>query len=196
MSLFTSRMHWLATFTAAVWFGNGPVHAQSLVDDFDILFERCRVAIETNSAFENEGFQRRDIADRDVRDWGISSAQEAWMLPESRFYVVLTNWTSRDGPTRHLCGIKLADENLALSAAEQALLLRYFLMRHAELISAGTHESVLHVTPILPSILTGFLLSDRNPNKCTVITTLTFEPDGTFFAAGSGEQATKPCEAE
>ncbi|MBW4973412.1 conserved exported hypothetical protein [Roseovarius sp. EC-HK134] len=185
-----------AAVVMASWAWSSPMNAQGLIDDFGNLFERCRLSVETNSAFESEGLQRRHVAERHARDRGMSSTQEAWMLPASELYVVLTKWVSQDGTTRHLCDISLADEEYTLSAVEQALLLRHFLVTQVQLIGFGTHEFDKRLSPIPPVVNAAFLLSDRNPNGCVVSNSFAFSPDGRFFAAGSGEQAVKPCEAE
>lgn len=118
------------------------------------------------------------------------------MLPTSEFYVVLTKWVSQDGATRRLCYIMLADEEYTLSAVEQALLLRHFLVRQVQLIGGGTHEIDRRLSPIPPVVNAAFLLSERNPNGCVVSNNFSFSPDGRFFRAGTGEQAVKHCEAE
>lgn len=185
-----------AVLVMATWAWSSPIHAQSLIDDFDNLFERCRLSVEANLAFESEGLERRDVEERHARDWGTYSSQEAWMPPASELYVVLTKWVSRDGTTRHLCDVMLANEEHTLGAVEQALMLRHFLVKQVQLIGAGTHETDRNLSPVPPIVNAAFLLSDRNPNGCIVSNNFAFLPDGSFFAAGSGEQAIKPCEAE
>ena len=179
-----------------LWVWGKPIHAQSLTQDFESLFERCRTSIETDLAFESEGMERRGVPVHHARDWGTSSTQEAWFFPESELYVLRTEWTSRDGIERHLCDIRLVDEEYVLPPSEQALLLRHFMLRQVELIGAGTHELDKRLSPIPPAVNAAFLLVDRNPNGCVVTNSFVFSPDGKLFAAGSGEQAVKPCEAE
>lgn len=190
------RTKCFAALVITIWAWSSPIHAQNLIDDFDNLFERCRLSVETNSAFESEGLQRRDVAERHARDWGTSSAQDAWMPPASELYVVLTKWMSRDGMTRHLCDIRLADEEYTLDAVEQALLLRHFLVKQVQLVGAGTHERDKQLSSIPPIINAAFLLSDSNPNGCIVSNNFAFSPDGRIFTAGSAEQAVKSCEAK
>lgn len=185
-----------AAFVVAIWGWGSPIQAQGLMHDFDRLFERCRASVETSSVFDSEGLHRRNVAARHARDWGTSSTQEAWMPPGSKLYVVLTKWTSRDGTTRHLCDIRLASDDYLRDSVEQALLLRHFLIRQVQLISAGTHEIDAQLAPIPPLVNAGVLLSQRNPNGCIVSSNISFSPDGAFFAAGSGEQAVKPCVSE
>lgn len=79
--------------------------------------------VETNSVFDSGGLRRTDVVERHVRDWGMPSAQEARVSPESELYVVLTEWTSRDGSKRHLCEIILTDKEYILGSVEPALLL-------------------------------------------------------------------------
>ncbi len=179
-----------------LWSWGKQIHAQSLVQDFERLFERCRLSIETNSAFNSAGLEERDVPERYASDWGTSSTEEAWALPESEFYVLFTQWTSRDGTKRRVCDITLVDEEYVLRPSEQALLLRHFMIRQAELIGDGTHELDRRLSTIPPSVNAAFLLVDRNPNGCVVTNTLAFSPDGKLFSAVSGEQAIKPCEAE
>lgn len=179
-----------------LWGWGEPIHAQTLIQDFEILFERCRLSIETNSAFNIRGLESRDVPKRHARDWGKSSTQDAWALPESKLYVSLTQWTSQDGTERRLCDIGLIEEEYALREGEQAVLLRHFLIRKFELIGAGTHQLDNKLSPIPPVVILSFLLLDRNPRGCIVINTFSFSPDGEFFSAGSGEQAVKPCEVE
>lgn len=179
-----------------LWVWGKPIQAQSLFQDFENLFERCRLSIETNSTFSSGGLEGRDVPERHARDWGTSSTQEAWTPPESELYVLLTQWTSRDGTERRLCDIRLVNDEYVLRPSEQALLLRHFLIRQVELIGAGTHELDRRLSPIPPAINAAFLLVDRNPNGCVVTNTFAFSPDGTFFSAGSGEQAVNPCEAK
>ncbi|MCG7519749.1 hypothetical protein [Ruegeria sp. Ofav3-42] len=192
--LFKTRC--IAALAVALWLWGNPIHAQNLVQDFENLFERCRVSVETSSVFDSRGLQRQEVPQRHERDWGMSSAQEAWVSPGSEWYVLLTEWTSRDGTKRHLCNIFLNEEEYILGSVEQALLLRHFLMKQVELISAGTHENEVQLSPISPLINAAFLLSGKNPKGCIVINSFAFSPDGMFFSAGSGEQAVKPCEAE
>ena len=190
------RKRYLAVLVMTLWVWGKPIHAQSLIQDFEKLFERCRMSIETNSVFNSGGLERQDIPEHHARNWGTSSTQEAWVFPGSQLYVLLTEWTSRDGTVRHLCDIRLVDEEYVLQPSEQALLLRHFLIRQVELIGAGTHELDNRLSPIPPNINAAFLLLDRNPNGCVVTNSFAFSPDGKFFSAGSGEQAVKPCEAE
>lgn len=185
-----------ATFLVAFSFWGSSGDAQGLLHDFASLFERCRVSIEMNSEFNREGLEEKSVAERHARDWGMHSNQRAWMRPGSELYVVLTGWSSREGTTRHLCEVRLADEGRALDAVEQALLLRHFLIEKVGLIGAGTHEIDKKLSPIPPLVSEAFLLSERNPNGCRVSSNLSFSPDGTFFSAGTGEQAISSCRAE
>ncbi|MBP0483636.1 hypothetical protein [Sagittula salina] len=185
-----------AAFLIAVFCWGSPGNAQSLLHDFENLLERCRVSIEMNEAFDSAGLEQKSVEERHARDWGTHSDNVAWMRPGSELYVVLTEWTSHEGTTRHLCNVGLADEGRALDAVEQALLLRHFLIEQVELIGAGTHEIAGNLSPIPPAVNAGFLLSAKNPNGCRVISVLTFSPDGTFFQAGTGEQAISPCKTE
>jgi hypothetical protein len=186
---------YVAALVSAFWIWSNPIQAQSLVQDFEHLFERCRIYVETNSAFDSGGLQRRDVADNHARDWGVSSAQTGWFSPGSDLYVVLTEWTSEDGTVRHLCSVRLAEEYFLLGPVDQALLLRRFLLKQVELISAGTHEIDRMLSPIPPVVNAGFLLLDRNPNGCIVSNSFAFSPDGSFFSATSGEKAVERCEA-
>lgn len=190
------RTRYCAALVTALWALGHPVHAESLIQEFENLFERCRASIEANSAFVSEGLQSRDVPKRHARDWGMSSAQQAWASPGSDLYVLLTEWTSRDGTVRHLCDVRLANEEHVLRPIDQALLLRHFMIRQVELVGAQTHEIDKQLSPIPPMVNSAFLLSDRNPNGCIVTNTFAFSPDGKFFSAGSGEQAVKPCQTE
>lgn len=173
-----------------------PTHAQDLTSDFGNLFDRCRVSIETSKIFIGDGLQEGNVQKRHVRDWGATSRQTAWMLPGSEFYVVLTEWTARDGTIRHLCDVRLIDEDRVLEKEEQGLLLRQFFVTQIQLIGAGTHKIDKSLSPIPPTINAAFLLSEKNPNGCSVTNTLSFSPDGTYFSAGPGEQAIRTCRAE
>jgi hypothetical protein len=179
-----------------IWSWNSPIYAQSLMTDFENLFERCRMSVETNTAFDIEGLQPADVGERQIREWGINTAQEAWIPPGSDLYVVLTEWTARDGTTRNICDIYPADEKYPLNQDEQERLLQHFLMRQAELIGSGTHEIDTGLTPLPPMINAAFLKSVRNPNGCTVTNNIALLSDGTYFVAGSGEQAIRPCKRE
>lgn len=186
---------YLATLLGTFWIWAAPIHAQTLTEDFSDLFERCRVSIETNAEFNSAGLEMRDVPERDARDWGVDSEQKAWASPESEFYVLLTEWTSRDdGTVRHLCDIRLAEEQRVLEPSEQALLLRHFMIRQVELISNGTHEKDSRLSTIWPIVNAAFMLSDRNANGCVVNNDFAFTPNGDFFAAGSGEKV-RPCHA-
>ncbi len=128
------------------------------------------------------------------RSWGTDSTQTGWAFVNSELYIVYTVWTSRDGPTRNLCDIYLQDPNRVLTEDEQGLLLRRFLLRQTKLIGQGTHEIDRRLSPISPGINLGFLLSTQNPRGCTVTNNIALWPDGTYFTAGSGEQAVKSCD--
>ena len=175
---------------------NSPIHAQTLMHDFEILFERCRVSVETNSAFNIDGLQPRDVSKRQTRKWGIDTAQEAWIAPDSNLYVVLTEWTDHDGTIRHICDVHPADEEYRLDPEEQVRLMQHFLTKQAELIGFGTHAIDTGLTPLPPLISAAFLMSERNPNGCIVSNNIAVLPDGTLFSAGSGEQAIRRCEHE
>ena len=190
------RTRYLAMLVATLWVWAKSIYAESLEQDFEILFERCRVSIETNSLFDSAGLQSLDVPERHARDLGVSSSHEAWAFPGSELYVLLTEWTSRDGTVRHLCDIRLIEEGYVLRPIEQALLLRHFLIRQVELIGAGTHEIDRQLSPIPPIVNAGFLLLDRNPNGCIVSNSFTFAPDGNFLSVASGERTVKPCNGE
>lgn len=185
-----------AALMAAILFWATSGHAQSLVQDFEDFFDRCRASVETNSDFDHQGMTERSIQKRHIKDWSKSTIQKAWTRPGSDLYVVLTAWTSYEGPTRHLCDINLADEARILSEVEQAMLLRAFMMDRAQRLGALTHEIAKGLSPIPPIVNAGYLLAGRNPNGCKVINDIAFAPDGSFFSAGSGEQAIHPCTKE
>lgn len=185
-----------AAFLMAFWTWGSPIYAQSLLQDFEDLFERCRASVETDSAFDTGSLQRRDVPEHHARDWGMCSTQEAWASPGSGLYVLRKEWTSRDGTVRHLCDIRLINEERVLEAGEQALLLRHFLVRQTELIGAGTQEIDRRLSPIPPIVNAAFLMLDRNSNGRKVSNNMSFLPDGTFFSAGSGEQTVRACETE
>jgi len=115
------------------------------------------------------------------------------MDAQSEMYVVLTEWTSREGQTRRLCNVYLYDEKRVLSKKEQKLLLGQFRVTRDKLIGLGTHKVDEELSSIPPLVNSAFLLFERNPNGCSVTTMLAFSPDGTFFSAGTGEQAVKSC---
>ncbi len=175
-----------------VVFGGG-VQAQELKRDFEDLLERCRISVETSTDFDSTGLEERDVAKRHLRDWGTTINHAGWMAQGSETYVVLTEWTSRDGQVRHLCDVRLFDAERVLDEIEQGLLLRSFLIAQTQLIGLGTHEIDRALSPIPPAVNAAFLLSERNPNGCSVTTVFGISPDGTFFSAGTGEQATKEC---
>ncbi|MFT4960971.1 MAG: hypothetical protein ACI92Z_002057 [Paracoccaceae bacterium] len=175
-----------------VW--NSPAYAQTLELNFSDLFERCRSSVETSLTFDSGGLRATEVEKRHERSLGAMTDQTGWSLPVSELYVVLTAWTSHDGPTRHMCDIHVKDEERLLDASEQGLLLRQFLIHQTKLIGARTHEIDRQLSPIPPIINAAFLLSESNPRGCTVNNTLAMSPDGTFFSAGSGEQGIKECE--
>ncbi|WP_152544605.1 hypothetical protein [Actibacterium mucosum] len=146
--------------------------------------------------FDGEGLQRRNVPERHARDWGVNSANEAWGVAGSELYVLLTEWTSRDGTVRNLCSIQLANEKRVLEPVEQAMLLRQFLILQVELIGAQSHEIDRQLSSVPPLVNAAFLLQGKNPNGCIVSHSFTFSPDGRFFSAGSGEKSVQPCEVE
>lgn len=178
----------------AVLVGGKQAHAQNLERDFANLMERCRASIEKSIEFDSQGLQPHSVATKYKRDWGAQSQQTAWIVPDSVMHVVVTEWTSVDGQVRHLCDVGLSNEERVLDKSEQGLLLRHFLVTQSHLIGAGTHVIAEGLSPIPPLINAGFLLKEKNPNGCSVITSFTISPDGAFFSATTGEQATKECD--
>lgn len=196
MGSVVTRTTTLALFFAAISTWGNQSYAQSLVQGFDDLFQRCRTSVETNALFDSAGLKRRNVPERHSREWGVSSEQKAWGIAGSELYVLLTEWTSRDGSLRNICDVRLANNQRLLDPAEQALLLRHFFIMQVQLIGAGTHEIDNQLSPVPPLVNAAFLLLGRNPNGCVVSNSIAFSPDGRFFSAGSAEQAVKPCEAE
>lgn len=174
----------------------GSVQALELERGFEDLLERCRVSVETSSDFDRTGLQEREVPERHLRNWGTTSNQTGWMAQGSETYAVLTEWTSRDGQVRHVCDVRLFDEERVLDENEQGLLLRRFLIVQTQLIGLGNHEIDKGLSPIPPILNAGFLLSERNPNGCSVTSSFAISPDGTFFSAGTGEQGIKECSTE
>lgn len=179
---------------AALLISGGTSHASPIHDDFSNLFERCRVAIEQSLPLDEAGLLPMQVHEGHSRSWGTDTTQTGWAFENSELYIVFTVWTSRDGPTRNLCDIYLQNPDRILTESEQGLLLRHVLLRQTQLIAQGTHEIDRLLAPISPAMNLAFLLSAQNPRSCTVTNTIAVSPDGTFFSAGSGEQATKPCD--
>ncbi len=188
-------MRRLAGFVlAALLFSSGTSHASSLHDDFSKLFERCRVAIEQSLPLDEAELQPMQVHEEHSRSWGTDTTQTGWAFENSELYIVFTAWTSRDGTTRNLCDIHLQNPDRILTESEQGKLLRHFLLGQTQLIAQGTHEIDRRLSPIPPIINLGFLRSAQNPKGCTVTNNIALLPDGTYFSAGSGEQAIKPCD--
>ncbi|OUD08491.1 hypothetical protein BVC71_13405 [Marivivens niveibacter] len=169
--------------------------SQGLLRDFDNLFERCRLSIETNAEFDHEGLEETEVAARD-EEWGRSYKQRAWVPAGSELYAVLTAWTTANGTTRHVCRVKFTDASRVLDEVEQALLLRHFFIIQTKFIGQGTHELDGKLSPTPPTVNAAFLLSAKNPNGCRVTNVITFNPDGTYFGATTGEQTVHPCRPE
>lgn len=169
---------------------------QSLEQDFVELFERCRTSIETGQPFDSTGLEETEVRKNSKQNFGMSSEQVAWALPGSEFQVLLTAWVGRNNVTRHLCDIELQDERRPLSPVEQGLLMRQFAILQGKYVGARTHKLDPHIVVLPPSLFDTFLLAERNPRGCSVLNTISMGPDGYFFSAGSGEQATKECETE
>lgn len=186
------RLIWFVL--TALLFSSGSSLASPIHDDFSKLFERCRVAIEQSLPLDETELYPTRVNQKHSRSWGTDSTQTGWALENSELYIVYTVWTSRDGPTRNLCDIYLQDPNRVLTEGEQGLLLRLFLLRQTKLIGQGTHEIDRRLSPIPPVMNLGFLLSAQNPRGCTATNNIALSPDGTYFSAGSGEQAIKACD--
>lgn len=178
----------------AAWGASSTLYAQNLEQDFENLLERCRASIEMGAAFERHGMQQRAVAKPHLRNEGFANNQTGWMGPQSELYVVLTEWTGRDGQTRRRCDVQLSDEDRILSKGEQGLLLRHFVITKKRLSGLGAHEIDTQLTSIPPLINDAFLLSHRNPNGCRVVTRFVVSPDGTYFSAGTAEQAIETCD--
>ncbi len=178
----------------ALLFSGGTSHASSLHDDFSKLFESCRVAIEQSLPLDEAELRPMQVHEEHSRSWGTDTTQTGWAFENSELYIVFTAWTSRDGTTRNLCDIHLQDPDRILTESEQGHLLRHFLLRQTQLIAQGTHEIDRRLSPIPPTMNLGFLLSAQNPKGCTVTNNIALLPDGTYFSAGSGEQAIKSCD--
>ena len=180
-------------FAALVCCG-GSGHAGSLHEDFALLLDRCRVAVEQSVSLDKTDLQPTQVHEENSRPWGTDTSQAGWALSNSELYIVFTTWTSRDGPTRNLCDVYLQDPGRVLNEDEQGRLLRHFLLRQTQLIGEGTHEIDRRLSPVPPLINLGFLLSAQNPRGCTATNSIALLPDGTYFMAGSGEQAIKACD--
>lgn len=179
---------------ATLILSGGISNASSLTEDFSELFESCRIAVEQSTPLNNTDLRPTQVLEKHSRSWGTDTSQIGWALPNSELYIVFTVWTSRDGPTRNLCDLHLRDPDRVLTEDEQGRLLRYFLLRQTQLIAQRTHEIDRRLSPIAPIMSRGFLLSAQNPRGCTVTNNIALLPDGTYFSAGSGEQAIKACD--
>ncbi len=184
----------IAAFAVSVTFFSSD-SSQGLLRDFDNLFERCRLSIETNSEFNHEGLEETEVLARD-EEWDGSEKQQAWIRAGSELYAVLTERTSTNGTTRHVCRVKFTDASRVLDEVEQALLLRHFLIIQTKLTGQGTHELDGKLSPTPPTVNAAFLLSAKNPNGCRVTNVITLNPDGTYFGATTGEQTVHPCRPE
>ncbi|NVO26698.1 hypothetical protein HJ526_04640 [Donghicola sp. C2-DW-16] len=195
VALLVAILSWvIAALAVSVTFFSAD-SSQGLLRDFDNLFERCRLSIETNSEFDHEGLEETEVLARD-ETWDRSDKQQAWIRAGSELYTVLTEWTSANGTTRHVCRVKFADASRVLDEVEQALLLRRFLIIQTKLIGKGTHDVDRKLSPIPPTVNAAFLLSTKNPNGCRVTNVINFNPDGTHFDATTGEQTVHPCRPE
>lgn len=179
---------------AALVCSGGAIHASPIHDDFAKLLERCRVAIEQSLPLDEAELKPVLVHEDHSRSWGTDTTQIGWAFENSELYIVFTVWTSRDGPTRNLCDVYLQNPDRILTESEQGQLLRRFLLRQTQLIAQGTHQIDRRLSPIPPVMNLGFLLSAQNPKGCTVTNNIALLPDGTYFSAGSGEQAIKPCD--
>lgn len=189
----SARKFLLSAYVTAACASGGQLYAQDLEQDFANLLDRCRTSIETSAEFDSYGLQPRSVAERHLRDWGPATKYAGWMDAKSEMYVVLTEWTSREGQTRRLCSVYLYDEKRVLSKKEQELLLGQFRVARDKLIGMGTHRVDEELSSIPPLINSAFLLSERNPNGCSATTMIALLPEGTFFSAGTAEQAVKSC---
>lgn len=189
--------YWKAVIFPAVavafCLSDSSARAASLEQDFLDLSERCRISIEENQPFDSIGLRPAPVAERHQRKQGVETLHRGWRSPGSELYVVETEWTSRDGPSRRLCHLHLKEEDRVLAPAEQAALLQAFLAWKAQLVGAGRHEGEPMAT-IQQYQGATFLLSDRNPKGCRVISSLFLKTDGTVFSEGSGEQAIAECD--
>ena len=149
-------------------------YATPLQADISDLFERCRLSIETSSPLDTTDLEAVDVLEIHERTWGAESFQRAWAMPNSEIYIVFTAWTAR----------------------EQGQFIRHFLLRQTQLIAQGTHEIDRRLSSIPPTMNLAFLLSAQNPKGCTVTNNIAVTPDGSYFSAGSGEQAVRGCRTD
>lgn len=173
-----------------------PAQASSLIADFADLFERCRLSIESASELDTAGLIPIPVPEPAKGRWGADFTQNGWQFPDSTLYVVQTAWTDEVGQTRRVCHIRLQEGRPVLTAVEQGLLIRHFLIRQTQLFGERTHKWDGELSPIPPAISLGFKMTAPNPKGCTVTNGLALSQDGTFFSASSGEQAIRPCELQ
>lgn len=171
----------------------GALHAQPIVEQFKLLSERCRIAIEQSEEFDAEGMLEAPFP-KDGYRAAHYTRKSAWKFTGSPFYVAFSSWTSRDnGQERSNCNIGLLDDQRNLSSSDQGELLRAFLIRRNQLLARQTHET-RDGTNVPALLMLGHGPVERNPDGCRVVTSIALTSDGGFFSVGSGEQAIYDCE--
>lgn len=187
------KMHKLSLFIAFFLAFSQSAHSEEIVDDFFNLLDRCRVAIESSTKLETDGLISTAVESDHQKEWR-ESYQSGFTIPNSRLYIVTTNWKSRDdGTERRLCKLYLKENAGRISVEQQGLLIREFLVYKTQLLANQDHKEIEGMTVLPPLLVMGFELTAQNVNGCHVVTTFAIDPNGDFLSAGSGEQAIKPC---
>ncbi len=161
------------------------VSAQSLSERWLELWTRCRVAIETVRPLDTEGLMPFELQPN-----SRYHAQRGWWRDGDRFLVQEVEWRRGHG-VRRGCDVNLAPDAAALSDAEEAIVLRTFLVERSRLIGDQTHQ-IRDPDPIFPIAL-GVGPLHKNVNRCQVISGITIDPASDFFTSGTGEQVFGDC---
>ena len=171
----------------SVWLASADmVSAASLSERWLDLWTRCRVAIEEVRPLDTEGLSLVELPPNKRYE-----AQRGWWRDGDRFLVHESEWRRSPG-VRRSCDVVLATDAKPLSAAEEAMLSRAFLVERSRLISELTHE-VRNPDPIFPIVPLGVGPRHKNANRCSVISHIMFDPTSDFFGSGTGEQKFGDC---
>ena len=171
----------------SVWLASADtVSAESLSERWLDLWTRCRVAIEEVRPLDTESLMPFELPPN--RRY---QAQRGWWRDGDRFIVHEFEWRRGQG-VRRGCDVVLAPEAQPLSEAEEAVLLRTFLVERAKLIGEQTHQ-VRNPDPMFPVVPLGVGPTVKNVNRCQVVSAIFIDPTSDFFTSGTGEQVFGDC---
>lgn len=185
-----TMMQFRIAVAIAFWFGLISVgFAASFEDDFLLLAERCRTAIEQAKQLDTSGLTpysnpsyEKKFARKDVTGtvWEIDG--------DSSWYLVSSERLRKDGRSYRGCDVFVKERYLPVGKVQQALLIRAFLELKLNLLFQQTHkedEGMMHVPPLL---LLGFVQVGQNERGCSTVNGLSLSFDGTFVQYFVGEK--------